>query len=880
MSFSKSPPVSPTLQAAARSRSRSPPLTPLPSLSTRLPGLTAFDRAVHVVNISNTTSQAYTVGQSQSTGGGDDERVDFSPEEQLLLYGAYKQATSGDVKGLKPTFFDISARSKWQAWANMRGKTQDQAKDVYVDLVVKFLTKPGSLPDHHQLADEIVQRPSSPQLISSTSISTSSPSTVSSNLDKDLPPIQIHPTSSSTATASTPSSYATVAATATSSLNNSPYQHQQRVRKGSISHSIRSVATGVHSAAASVYELANESFVDTEIEDHSAVGSTVNSIRNNNNNNNSNADPEYHKVTETIVEEKILNDDEYAAEVELVRSAVSSRPTSVPSSPTRFNAIEQQYSQPEAEGSPEVYVDDKVDEEVDEEEEEAEDDEVYQSSVEYDEDESDKSSISGSIHESITTTTTTLQDTYSHIKVAVLETESDQTRPGRRNDKDDFVDEGVFDEEEKDELEMEAQQESLLGSPTPVSEIVADLSEEHAHSTTRHRLSRDGSVSSGYGGSVLSDKENAPARALDMALLGQESILPASKGLESPPVEPYRVHAVFDTNISPLGLRDQEKDEERVATLSKDVTSNGTHPLTTTATGTGSANQELVCPVSKKSSASGAVCPAAMFAQARAAAAADASGNASSTTVSSTEPLTNTVQSTHSSPGPITDKGDQATSASNSTTSPRALTAPASAPASSSSASSAVTTATNQGMRIGQGIVSRFSALRNSLAAASARAASSALSGSSSSSTSSSNNPNAVVVKDPVTQQSVTVICPHIASTQVLETEVMRLQTDISVLHERLDMLQESLKITSQTRALERRSARGILKMVLRQGLINAVLLLIVFAVLYKRKSPIAFAVLAYIGQGRKEGEAGWRALMRWFAGLVQVGQRNQKYIL
>ncbi|KAK3832969.1 MAG: acyl-CoA-binding protein, partial [Linnemannia elongata] len=55
------------------------------------------------------------------------------------LYGAYKQATKGDVKGLKPTFFDIAARSKWQAWANMRGKTQDEAKAVYVDLVVKVI---------------------------------------------------------------------------------------------------------------------------------------------------------------------------------------------------------------------------------------------------------------------------------------------------------------------------------------------------------------------------------------------------------------------------------------------------------------------------------------------------------------------------------------------------------------------------------------------------------------------------------------------------------------------------------------------------------------------------------------------------------------------
>ncbi|KAF9915915.1 hypothetical protein FBU30_001644 [Linnemannia zychae] len=127
----KSPPSSPTTQAAWRSRS--PPQSPLPSLSTTLPGLTAFDRAVHVVNMSNMTSQGIINDSSSS------DRVVFSPEDQLLLYGAYKQATKGDVKALKPTFFDIAARSKWQAWSNMRGKTQDEAQAIYVDLVVKVI---------------------------------------------------------------------------------------------------------------------------------------------------------------------------------------------------------------------------------------------------------------------------------------------------------------------------------------------------------------------------------------------------------------------------------------------------------------------------------------------------------------------------------------------------------------------------------------------------------------------------------------------------------------------------------------------------------------------------------------------------------------------
>jgi hypothetical protein len=137
-----------------------------------------------------------------------------------------------------------------------------------------------------------------------------------------------------------------------------------------------------------------------------------------------------------------------------------------------------------------------------------------------------------------------------------------------------------------------------------------------------------------------------------------------------------------------------------------------------------------------------------------------------------------------------------------------------------------------------------------------------------------------MVVKDPITNQSVTVMCPHMNNTQVMETEIVRLQTDISVLHERLDALQETLQMKSESQAQARRSPRGILKMVLRQGLINAILLLIVFAILYKRKSPIAYAILAYVGQSRKESEAGWRALMRWGGDMIKSSQRNQQNLL
>ncbi|KAF9574722.1 hypothetical protein EC968_005727 [Mortierella alpina] len=806
----------------------------LPSLSTTVPGLTAFDRAVHVVNISYMTSQS-------PTGTADSDKVSFSPEDQLLLYGAYKQATKGDVKGLKPTFFDIAARSKWQAWANMRGKSQVEAQEIYVDLVVKSLTRSGGHPDLHQLADEILQRPPSPR-------SSLSPG-ASPNLDKDLPPIQIE---SPSAPYTTPSSFTP----ASSISSNSPHQHHAR-RKGSISHSIRSVTTGgMRSAAASVYELAPETLADSDMES-GATGATTS-------NGDHQSDSGYHEITETVVEEEILNDDEYAAQLSKSVSLDNAVAAVIDRSKEVEDAAER-----------------------DQHDDDDDDDDVYQSSEEY---ESDNDSISS---ESATSVASSSGKLTPSPQSSALEQRFHKRN--EKQDKDDLVDEGVFEEEEKDELK--AEEEGLLGSPpaldaelSPVVDAVMGHQVQEKDSeyitTDKPRISRDGSVSSGYGGSVLSDREAVSLPDIrNIALTGRDEIFSKTEGPDSPSVVPYRVHALHDTAIAtpnktqdlPFNGQGTDSIASKIPLAAQSVAKAETTPA--------NALDGLVCPVSKKTAASGAVCPAAMFAQARAAAEAEKSGQSIG---SSNEPTTPAVESANTEPTHSTSTKHQRAvtePAWTATTTTQEGGSPPSSSLSQSAPSSAVTAATNQGKRIGQGIVSRFSALRNSLAAASARAASSALSSGSSSSLGSSSvsntdNPNAVVVKDPLTNQSVTVVCPHLTTTHLLETEVVRLQTDISVLHERLDLLQESLKVKSQTRAQERRSARGIIKLVLRQGLINAVLLLIVFAVLYKRKSPIAFAILAYIGEGRKEGEAGWRALMRWGADMVRVGQRNQQYML
>nr|MDP2190422.1 acyl-CoA-binding protein [Rhodoferax sp.] len=53
----------------------------------------------------------------------------------LKLYALYKQASVGDNTDKKPGFSDMVARAKWDAWNGVKGTSQDDAIQQYVDLI-------------------------------------------------------------------------------------------------------------------------------------------------------------------------------------------------------------------------------------------------------------------------------------------------------------------------------------------------------------------------------------------------------------------------------------------------------------------------------------------------------------------------------------------------------------------------------------------------------------------------------------------------------------------------------------------------------------------------------------------------------------------------
>ena len=59
-------------------------------------------------------------------------------DTMLQLYALFKQGSSGDVSGDKPGMFDFVGVAKYEAWKRIKGLSQDDAKNQYIELVSKL----------------------------------------------------------------------------------------------------------------------------------------------------------------------------------------------------------------------------------------------------------------------------------------------------------------------------------------------------------------------------------------------------------------------------------------------------------------------------------------------------------------------------------------------------------------------------------------------------------------------------------------------------------------------------------------------------------------------------------------------------------------------
>ncbi|MBH9551366.1 acyl-CoA-binding protein [Inhella gelatinilytica] len=71
------------------------------------------------------------------TAVADSKQLPERPDNATLLklYALYKQGTEGDNETSKPGMMDMVGRAKWGAWDELKGMSQNDAMQEYVDLV-------------------------------------------------------------------------------------------------------------------------------------------------------------------------------------------------------------------------------------------------------------------------------------------------------------------------------------------------------------------------------------------------------------------------------------------------------------------------------------------------------------------------------------------------------------------------------------------------------------------------------------------------------------------------------------------------------------------------------------------------------------------------
>ncbi|KAF9534959.1 acyl CoA binding protein-domain-containing protein [Crepidotus variabilis] len=97
-----------------------------------------FDRAVEIVQSLPKTGPIQT---------------DY--EEKLTMYSLFKQATSGNVKGPRPGIWDMLGRAKWDAWAKHKDIESNEAKQLYVEALLKVLRKYSDKTVARRLVEEL-----------------------------------------------------------------------------------------------------------------------------------------------------------------------------------------------------------------------------------------------------------------------------------------------------------------------------------------------------------------------------------------------------------------------------------------------------------------------------------------------------------------------------------------------------------------------------------------------------------------------------------------------------------------------------------------------------------------------------------------------------
>jgi hypothetical protein len=94
----------------------------------------------------------------------------------------------------------------------------------------------------------------------------------------------------------------------------------------------------------------------------------------------------------------------------------------------------------------------------------------------------------------------------------------------------------------------------------------------------------------------------------------------------------------------------------------------------------------------------------------------------------------------------------------------------------------------------------------------------------------------------------------------VAERALENLQTDVTALTEQIDILRRGMIEKEMKRKAEKWTWGWLFKTTAKHAVVNLIILTVIFLLLLKRRSPIAYAILAYLGPWWKDI---WHNLIR-----------------
>lgn len=94
---------------------------------------------------------------------------------------------------------------------------------------------------------------------------------------------------------------------------------------------------------------------------------------------------------------------------------------------------------------------------------------------------------------------------------------------------------------------------------------------------------------------------------------------------------------------------------------------------------------------------------------------------------------------------------------------------------------------------------------------------------------------------------------PYFAAPMTDNKALESLQTEVAVLAEQLDMLYKTIGEREQRKKRLRWSWKRLFKTVAKHTIINCLLLMLLFLILWRRRSPVAYALIGFVGPQLRE---------------------------